>query len=91
MTVGSVGLEGAFMTATDEGHDSYVNDTTSAQTERSAPASLDRLIERLDRDEFDLVGVGRALIANPDWTNLIKKGAYDQLLPYNRRLLLQLD
>ena len=91
MTVGSVGLEGAFMTATDEGHGAYVNDTTSAQTERSAPASLDRLIERLDRDEFDLVAVGRALIANPDWTNLIKAEAYDQLQPYSRRHLLKLD
>jgi 2,4-dienoyl-CoA reductase-like NADH-dependent reductase (Old Yellow Enzyme family) len=91
MTVGSVGLEGAFMTATDEGHGEYVNESTSEQTERSAPASLDRLVERLEREEFDLVAVGRALIANPDWTALIRTGDYEKLRPYNRRLLLALE
>lgn len=25
------------------------------------------LIERMERDEFDLIAVGRALISNPDW------------------------
>ncbi|MDB5457386.1 MAG: NADH:flavin oxidoreductase/NADH oxidase, partial [Caulobacter sp.] len=53
ITVGSVGLDGEFIAA--------------FGGEGSQPASLDRLLERLDRGEFDLVGVGRALLQDPQW------------------------
>jgi 2,4-dienoyl-CoA reductase-like NADH-dependent reductase (Old Yellow Enzyme family) len=51
ITVGSVGLSGEFIAA--------------FGGEGSQPASIDGLLERLDRGEFDLVGVGRALLAGP--------------------------
>jgi 2,4-dienoyl-CoA reductase-like NADH-dependent reductase (Old Yellow Enzyme family) len=38
--------------------------------ERSTTAELDRLVERMERDEFDLIAVGRALIANPQWVEV---------------------
>ena len=53
ISVGSVGLSGDFIEA-------FVND-------RSTPTSLDGLIARMERGEFDLIAVGRALIADPDW------------------------
>ncbi len=28
---------------------------------------LERLVERMERDEFDLIAVGRALISDPNW------------------------
>ncbi|OPH47359.1 hypothetical protein BC351_40235 [Paenibacillus ferrarius] len=30
---------------------------------------LDGLIERIERNEFDLVAVGRSLLADPEWTH----------------------
>ena len=54
------------------------------------PASLDNLVQRLSSNEFDLVAVGRALIANPDWANKIKNDQMDQLKPYNTDALMKL-
>jgi len=65
MTVGSVGLTGDFLRAFAGDH--------------SRPASLDRLIARLEREEFDLVAVGRALITNPAWPQLVRDGHHDLL------------
>jgi len=41
----------------------------------STTDDLARVAERLDRGEFDLIAVGRALIANPDWASRIRSGA----------------
>jgi 2,4-dienoyl-CoA reductase-like NADH-dependent reductase (Old Yellow Enzyme family) len=60
ISVGSVGLSGDFIEA-------FVDD-------RSAPTSLDGLIARMERGEFDLIAVGRALIADPDWAVKVRDG-----------------
>lgn len=57
------------------------------QAQHSQPASIDRLLEMLERGDFDLVAVGRALIANPDWPQIIKAQAYNRLKPYDSALL----
>ena len=44
----------------------------------------------MDADEFDLVAVGRALIANPDWVNLVQAGRIDELQPFRKEQLGQL-
>ena len=79
ITVGSVGLDGDFI---DE-------DTKSFRD--SQPTNLDGLLERLNADEFDMVAVGRALIANPNWSDLIKNGLFEDIKPYTKDLLVRLD
>jgi len=37
-------------------------------------ASLDPLLERLQRDEFDLVAVGRSVLADPQWAEHVRAG-----------------
>ena len=73
ITVGSVGLDGEFIAA--------------FGGEGSKPASLTGLLERLDRDEFDLVAVGRALIVDPDWVQKVRDGRIDELRDFNREAL----
>jgi 2,4-dienoyl-CoA reductase-like NADH-dependent reductase (Old Yellow Enzyme family) len=73
ISVGSVGLSGEF-TATYGG-------------EVSTPASLDRLVEMLERDEFDLIAVGRALLQDPDWALKVKAGRTDELKPFSKEAL----
>ena len=68
MTVGSVGLSGDFFGA-------FLGDT-------SQPVGLERLMTRLDRGEFDLVGVGRALISNPEWAMHLARGESRALKPF---------
>jgi 2,4-dienoyl-CoA reductase-like NADH-dependent reductase (Old Yellow Enzyme family) len=40
---------------------------------------MERLNMMMERGDFDLVAVGRALIANPDWANTVKAGRMDML------------
>ena len=39
----------------------------SSESGQHKSAVLDRLIERMEREEFDLVAAGRALITDPNW------------------------
>lgn len=69
ITVGSVGLSADFFGA-------FVG-------MGSELASLDELFRRLDRGDFDLVGVGRALLQDPHWASKIKDGRLGELQPYS--------
>ena len=60
ISVGSVSLSSDFM--------------GSFKGENSQSAGIDQLLERMERDEFDLIAVGRALISNPDWANKVLNG-----------------
>jgi len=73
ITVGSVGLSGEFIAA--------------FGGEGSQPASIDGLLERLERNEFDLVGVGRALLQDPEWVVKIREGRNDELKSFEREAL----
>lgn len=46
-------------------------------------ANIDQLIEKMSNDEFDLIAVGRALIANPDWANKVKSEQFSDLQPFS--------
>jgi 2,4-dienoyl-CoA reductase-like NADH-dependent reductase (Old Yellow Enzyme family) len=80
MTVGSVGLA----------RSNWIDEEGFSLSD-SALASLDPLIEKLDRGEFDLVAVGRALIANPEWPRALKEGRAHTLHPYTNDSLLRLE
>ncbi|EYF00781.1 NADH:flavin oxidoreductase [Chondromyces apiculatus] len=51
---------------------------------------LDALLDRLEREEFDLVAVGRSLIANPSWPAIVRSRHLGELQPFRRELLGQL-
>jgi len=51
---------------------------------------IDDMLDRLERGEFDLVAVGRALIANPNWAAQIKAGRIADLQPFDRSVLATL-
>jgi 2,4-dienoyl-CoA reductase-like NADH-dependent reductase (Old Yellow Enzyme family) len=80
ITVGSVGLNADFIPAPGE-----------ATFKEAEPASIDELLSRLAAEEFDLVAVGRALIANADWANRIAQGDAEELKPYRKAMLAALD
>lgn len=76
ITVGSVGLSADFIPAPGE--------TTFREAE---PASLEEVTRRLLANEFDLVALGRALIANPDWAKLVAEGKAESLRPFQKACL----
>lgn len=79
ITVGSITLEQEFL-----------DEEARGIAKHSEPASIGSLATLLQRGDFDLVAVGRALIPNPDWANLIRAGQEDQLLAYDQSELAQL-
>jgi 2,4-dienoyl-CoA reductase-like NADH-dependent reductase (Old Yellow Enzyme family) len=70
ITVGSIGLELEML-------DTMFSDA------KAAPSRLDLAVQMLDRGEVDLIGVGRALLADPLWVEKIRTDAFDQLQPYD--------
>jgi 2,4-dienoyl-CoA reductase-like NADH-dependent reductase (Old Yellow Enzyme family) len=73
MTVGSVGLNNDLM--------------ATLMGESASVVRIDFILEMLARGEFDLLGVGRGLIANPDWPRLVEAEAWDKFDPYTPDLL----
>ena len=76
VSVGSVGLSGEFLAA--------------FGGESSTNVGLDALIERMERDEFDLIAVGRALISDPQWVAKIRAGDAADLRGFEPSVLAQL-
>lgn len=76
ISVGSVGLSGDFMGA--------------FAGESSHPASLDNLLARLERNEFDLIAVGRALLSDPHWVTKIRTGNHASLKDFTAAALAEL-
>jgi 2,4-dienoyl-CoA reductase-like NADH-dependent reductase (Old Yellow Enzyme family) len=74
ITVGSVGLSGPM--------------SVTAIGEAAAPAqNLAPLAERLADGEFDIVAVGRALLADAEWARKVKEGRLDELRPFTQDAL----
>jgi len=74
ITVGSVGLASDLFSTLQTG-------------EGAAPSGLDHLVRRLERGEFDLVAVGRALLADARWAAKVRSGDLSQLSGFSMRSL----
>lgn len=74
ITVGSVGLDKEF-----NGPQGF--------TPQADLAGIDLLLDRLERDEFDAVAIGRALLADPDWVRKALDGRLDEAESYEAAAL----
>lgn len=69
IAVGSVGLETQFR--------------SEKQGQVIRPAPVDRLVEQFESGEFDVVAIGRALLADPAWVNKLRDGRLDGFAGYD--------
>ncbi|MFG1372793.1 NADH:flavin oxidoreductase [Xanthobacter oligotrophicus] len=76
ISVGSVGLSSDFLGA--------------FGGEGAEISGLDRLVDRMERDEFDLIAVGRALISDPTWARKIEAGSMEKLKSFDAATLAEL-
>ena len=74
-TIGSIGLDLDFLVSLGEG-----------RTAELDLGRLDDLMRRFDRGDFDLVAVGRAMIAEPDWARLVQAGDFGELKTFSTSL-----
>lgn len=77
ITVGSVTLNAEMISTLMEG-------------ETAGPRSIADLVGRVEREEFDLVAIGRALITNPDWPKVVATGDVEALNPFSVAALAEL-
>lgn len=74
IAVGSVGLETEF--------------TPGRAGGRIPPAPVDRLLGGYTSGEFDVVAIGRALLADPAWVNRLREGSLDSFNGYDAQTAL---
>jgi 2,4-dienoyl-CoA reductase-like NADH-dependent reductase (Old Yellow Enzyme family) len=76
IAVGSVGLDGDVLNA--------------FAGKGSGVMSIERLVERMERDEFDLIAVGRALLSDPEWAAKIEGSNTGALKGFDAAALAEL-
>ncbi|MGW5150476.1 hypothetical protein [Rhodococcus koreensis] len=77
ISVGSVGLDKEYVSG-------------QGRHKTAGIESIDLLLDRLEADEFDLVAVGRALLADHEWAAKAITGRLDDSRPYDAEVLEQL-
>lgn len=73
MTVGSVGLKSPL----------EVGNIAAMPNSMVSLSGLRILLTMFARGDFDLVALGRIILANPDWPNLVRQGSVSGLRPYD--------
>jgi len=79
ITVGSVTLD---------------TDFKAAKGKIAAETSVDhiaQLEQGIAQNRYDLVALGRSLLANPDWVNRLATGEFDALRPFDKSMLEKLE
>ena len=77
ITVGSVGLDGDFL--------------RGFAGEGAPVKGIDDLLDGLEREEYDMVAIGRALLQDPEWAAKVLAGRIDELKPYEASALKTLS
>ncbi|ATE55529.1 NADH:flavin oxidoreductase [Actinosynnema pretiosum] len=82
VTVGSVGLDLDMVSSLSRPGEFGENKVSNT--------GIEPLLRRLERDEFDLVAVGRALLADPEWPRKVRAGRADEVAPFDPSALFTL-
>jgi 2,4-dienoyl-CoA reductase-like NADH-dependent reductase (Old Yellow Enzyme family) len=77
MAVGGIGLN------------NWLQDTLKARNETASVDNLDEAAGFIERGEFDLLGVGRALINDPSWPERVRNR--EAFLDFDRTRLERLE
>jgi 2,4-dienoyl-CoA reductase-like NADH-dependent reductase (Old Yellow Enzyme family) len=81
IAVGSVGVAAPFLGVSDDG---------KSQADHQSSLTLAPLVDLLTRGEFDLVALGRAVLADPYWGAKVAEGRLAEVRPYDKSADAQL-
>jgi 2,4-dienoyl-CoA reductase-like NADH-dependent reductase (Old Yellow Enzyme family) len=73
IAVGSIGLDTEF--------------TSSLTGGRAATTGIDDVLDRLESDEFDMIALGRPLLADPGWATKVRTGRASEITPFTPEAL----
>ena len=78
IAVGSVTLHGDFTRIETQGIG------LRGMADARPTANLDQVERALERGDFDLIAIGRAMLANPDWLTRVRAGEASQIAAFSR-------
>jgi 2,4-dienoyl-CoA reductase-like NADH-dependent reductase (Old Yellow Enzyme family) len=87
IAVGSVGLAGVAATRKVEPGQITSDSINFADAALDGLEKIQDLEERLDRGEFDLIAIGRALLADPEWPTKVREGRLDERRAFDKEQL----
>lgn len=76
ITVGSVGLDTDFVSMRIKG-----------ETAKGSEKTIHELLDRFSRNEFDLVAIGRALLADPAWVTKVVENRFEEIKTFTMECL----
>lgn len=79
ITVGSVGLD-----------DDFVTTMSKHVSPHQSQDKMNLLLQSFQKGEFDLVAVGRSLLADPLWFQKMVEGRFDEIVPFSEEALKKL-
>ncbi|HXA77113.1 MAG TPA: NADH:flavin oxidoreductase [Candidatus Acidoferrales bacterium] len=85
VTVGSVSLDVDFMVSL--GRSPKAESSASGGNGKGRTVEMDRLSEMLARGDFDLVAVGRAMLADSSWAAKVRDGRFGELSAFSPEVL----
>ena len=88
IAVGSVGLGGVASTAKRAPGETSSSSISFADAELDG---VDKVEELMARGEFDLIAVGRALLADPEWAEKVREGRLDERTAFEKAHLERLE
>jgi 2,4-dienoyl-CoA reductase-like NADH-dependent reductase (Old Yellow Enzyme family) len=51
------------------------------------PTNIDKVLDDINQEKYDLVAVGRALLADHEWAIKMKEGRLKDITPYTQETL----
>jgi 2,4-dienoyl-CoA reductase-like NADH-dependent reductase (Old Yellow Enzyme family) len=85
ITVGSIGLEKAFLSDLEKNNNRQTDQSSSVE------ARLEQLVGQVEREEADLVAVGRALLVDPAFAVKLRDQQIEEIIPYSDEVLKTLN
>lgn len=52
------------------------------QVDESIDDNLDKLVQKIEDGEFDLIAIGRSLLCDPAWVTKMRDGRRDEIIPF---------
>ena len=59
-------------------------------TAPATPTSIDKAIEDISNQKYDMIAVGRALLSDHEWVLKMKEGRLEDVIPYTKDALMNL-
>ena len=59
-------------------------------TAPAKPTSIDKALDDIAKEKYDLIAVGRALLSDYEWVVKMKEGRLNDVIPYTKDALLNL-